>query len=122
MAVALLIATPAAIASSGDKVDSFADRPGMSLKSGWAAKGASESASFPLRVNFDKALRCLALNIYHEARSEPRAGQIAVASVTLNRVKSKRFPGTVCDVVMQGGKSAIAANSPGGATAKTTSQ
>ena len=31
------------------------------------------------------ALLCLALNIYHEARGEPLKGQIAVASVTMNR-------------------------------------
>lgn len=48
-------------------------------------------------------LRCLALNIYHEARSEPEAGQIAVALVTLNRVASSRFPGSICAVVKQGG-------------------
>lgn len=28
---------------------------------------------------------CLALNIYHEARGEPRLGQIAVGTVTMNR-------------------------------------
>ncbi|MEQ4531195.1 MAG: cell wall hydrolase [Mixta sp.] len=31
------------------------------------------------------AILCLALNIYHEARGEPLKGQIAVASVTMNR-------------------------------------
>ncbi|MFD1803948.1 cell wall hydrolase [Mixta tenebrionis] len=31
------------------------------------------------------ALLCLALNIYHEARGEPLKGQIAIASVTMNR-------------------------------------
>lgn len=45
---------------------------------------------------------CLALNIYHEARSEPLAGQIAVAEVVLNRVASPHFPDNVCDVVKQG--------------------
>lgn len=44
-------------------------------------------------------LSCLARNIYFEARGEPMAGQYAVAEVTLNRVASSRFPGTVCDVV-----------------------
>lgn len=52
----------------------------------------------------DEELHCLALNIYHEARSEPHKGQIAVARVTLNRVESKAFPGSVCDVVKQGGE------------------
>lgn len=44
-------------------------------------------------------LTCLAGNIYFEARGEPMAGQYAVAEVTMNRVASPRFPGTVCEVV-----------------------
>lgn len=52
----------------------------------------------------DEDLYCLALNIYHEARSEPESGQIAVARVTLNRVASKSFPSSICAVVQQGGE------------------
>ena len=44
---------------------------------------------------------CLAKNIYHEARGEDILGQYAVAQVTLNRVKSPRYPNTICEVVMQ---------------------
>ena len=44
-------------------------------------------------------LRCLTLNVYHEARGESVAGQYAVAEVTLNRVASDRFPDTICEVV-----------------------
>tara|TARA_R110002167_G_scaffold287132_2_gene492038 strand:+ start:1292 stop:1681 length:390 start_codon:yes stop_codon:yes gene_type:complete len=47
------------------------------------------------------AITCLALNIYHEARSEPLYSQIAVAQVTLNRVSSPKYPSTVCGVVTQ---------------------
>ena len=47
-------------------------------------------------------IHCLALNIYHEARSEKTAGMWAVADVTINRVRSSQFPNTVCDVVHQG--------------------
>ena len=46
-------------------------------------------------------IECLAQNIYHEARSESTAGRMAVALVTLNRVKDKRFPNTICGVVKQ---------------------
>lgn len=49
-------------------------------------------------------LQCLALNIYWEARSEPMAGQLAVAAVTLNRVQDPRFPSDICSVVRQGGE------------------
>lgn len=44
---------------------------------------------------------CLALNIYHEARSSNLADQAAVADVVLNRVYDTRYPNTVCEVVYQ---------------------
>jgi len=47
-------------------------------------------------------LYCLAKNIYFEAKSEPIAGQYAVADVVLNRVKDSRFPKTICEVVYEG--------------------
>jgi spore germination cell wall hydrolase CwlJ-like protein len=46
-------------------------------------------------------LMCLARNVYHEARGEPMTGQYAVAEVTLNRVDSRHFPDTVCEVVYE---------------------
>ena len=51
----------------------------------------------------EEELRCLAQNMYFEARSEGRAGKIAVAHVTLNRLADARFPDTICGVVCQGG-------------------
>ena len=50
-----------------------------------------------------KNLKCLAMNVYHEARGEPAKGQYAVAVVTMNRVKSSRYPNDVCRVVYQKG-------------------
>ena len=47
-------------------------------------------------------LYCLAQNIYFEAKSEPLAGQYAVADVVLNRVQDTRYPDTICKVVNQG--------------------
>lgn len=44
---------------------------------------------------------CLALALYFEARGEPTEGQIAVGQVVLNRVASRRFPNTVCEVIKQ---------------------
>jgi spore germination cell wall hydrolase CwlJ-like protein len=44
---------------------------------------------------------CLAQNIYHEAKSEPREGQVAVALVTLNRLASGNYANDVCGVVNQ---------------------
>jgi N-acetylmuramoyl-L-alanine amidase len=44
---------------------------------------------------------CLALNVYHEARSENLAGKFAVSDVVLNRVNDNRYPNTICGVVKQ---------------------
>ncbi|MEX3315895.1 cell wall hydrolase [Sulfitobacter sp. PS-8MA] len=46
--------------------------------------------------------RCLAEALYFEARGESVKGQFAVAEVIMNRVKSARFPGTLCGVINQG--------------------
>lgn len=55
----------------------------------WAANRASEH-------------QCLAEAVYYEARSETRSGQLAVADVVKNRVKSKHYPNTICGVVYEG--------------------
>ena len=47
-------------------------------------------------------LTCLALNVYHESKNQSLIGQIAVAQVTMNRVRDERYPNNVCDVVKQG--------------------
>lgn len=46
--------------------------------------------------------RCLAEALYFEARGETVKGQFAVAEVISNRVKSARFPGSLCAVINQG--------------------
>ena len=45
---------------------------------------------------------CLARAVYFESRSESDLGQLAVAKVILNRVKSPNFPNSICGVVYQG--------------------
>ena len=46
--------------------------------------------------------RCLTEALYFEARGETVKGQFAVAEVIMNRVKSARFPGSLCGVINQG--------------------
>ncbi len=60
----------------------------------WTYKTISQEAT--------KQHKCLAKNIYFEARNEPFAGQFAVAMVTLNRVYDEKFPNTLCEVVYEG--------------------
>ena len=66
-----------------------------SLSAAVAAQGADAE---------DQHLRCLAGAIYFESKGEPLAGQLAVANVILNRMKSGRYPTTVCGVVKQPGQ------------------
>jgi len=47
------------------------------------------------------ASMCLALALYHEARGESYQAQLMVAKVIINRVESKRWPSSVCGVVME---------------------
>jgi spore germination cell wall hydrolase CwlJ-like protein len=49
----------------------------------------------------EQQLDCLAINIYREAGHEPFEGKVAVAQVTMNRVKDGRFGKDVCGVVYQ---------------------
>jgi len=59
--------------------------------------------SIPKSVDADykKELGCMAKNIYFESRDQELKGQIAVGLVTFNRVHSKNFPNSICEVVWQ---------------------
>lgn len=46
-------------------------------------------------------LNCLARGMYYEAGNEPQKGKEAVAFVIINRVKSGRFPKSICGVIKQ---------------------
>lgn len=46
-------------------------------------------------------ISCFATGLYHEARGESREGQLAVAQVILNRMKSSAYPDTACGVIYQ---------------------
>jgi hypothetical protein len=45
---------------------------------------------------------CLSEAIYYEARGETQRGQVAVAEVIMNRVRSGYYPNSICAVVYQG--------------------
>lgn len=50
------------------------------------------------------ALRCIAIGVYYESRSESLEGQLAVAHVIINRANSGRFASTPCGVLTQRGQ------------------
>lgn len=69
----------------------------------FALQGASrpDYAALIDPEKIDSERRCLAEAVYFEARSEPEAGQAAVAQVVLNRVSSGLYPDNICAVVYQ---------------------
>ena len=52
--------------------------------------------------NDNEHVKCLALNMYHEARDQGTAGKLAVSAVVINRGSDSRFPNTICEVIKQG--------------------
>ena len=63
----------------------------------------TSSTSSSSSANNSSNLNLLARLVYGEARGEPYTGQVAVAAVVLNRVKSSSFPNTVSGVIYQAG-------------------
>lgn len=64
---------------------------------------SSSSSSSSSTSSNSSNLNLLSRVVYGEARGEPYTGQVAVAAVVLNRVKSSSFPNTVSGVVYQSG-------------------
>jgi len=58
--------------------------------------------SVDLVLTDPQELECMSKNIYFESALESTAGKLAVAQVTMNRVRSSWYPNTVCTVVKQG--------------------
>lgn len=99
-AMALSSTTPAQPDALPIEVSSF---PRATLALGAPEKGGArpDYATLVDRDNMDRERRCLAEAVYFESRSEPEAGQAAVAQVVLNRVQSGLYPSTICGVVYQ---------------------
>ena len=63
----------------------------------YTSSNSSSSSTSSSNVNL------LARLVYGEARGEPYTGQVAVAAVVLNRVRSSSFPNTIAGVIYQKG-------------------
>ena len=68
-----------------------------------AAMGIFNSNSTNNNTNYSGDTNLLARLVYAESRGEPYSGQVAVASVVLNRVKSSSFPNSIAGVIYQSG-------------------
>ena len=54
-----------------------------------------------LAEDYISSVRCMAANMYHEARGENISGMELVGNVVYNRMRSGRFPDTACAVITQ---------------------
>lgn len=70
---------------------------GMRLGSSSSSSSSSSGSSTSSDLNL------LARIVYGEARGEPYTGQVAVAAVVLNRVRSSSFPNSIAGVIYQAG-------------------
>ena len=67
-------------------------------------QGIAKTNEYTNRVNeakkeLQKELYCAAKNIYFEANNQKVKEKKAIMEVVLNRVESKKFPDTICEVV-----------------------
>ena len=83
---------------NGLKVDGIAGTKTLQTMGIYTSSSSSSSSA-----NNSSNLNLLARLVYGEARGEPYTGQVAVAAVVLNRVKSSSFPNTVSGVIYQAG-------------------
>lgn len=76
---------------------------GIAGKKTLAAMGITSTGNSSSLSASNSDLNLLARLVYGEARGESYTGQVAVASVVLNRVKNSSFPNTVAGVIYQSG-------------------
>lgn len=91
-----------------------------------SAMGINSSSTGNTSVNSSSDLNLLSKLVYAESRGEPYTGQVAVASVVLNRVKSSSFPNSIAGVIYQTGAFSVVSdgqiNLTPNATAKKAAQ
>lgn len=71
-------------------------------RSGETGRGTSPPAAIPSTNKFSgNDMTLLARAVYSEARGEPYEGQVAVAAVILNRMRSPLFPNSISGVIFE---------------------
>lgn len=87
---------------NGLTVDGIAGEKTLSAM-GITSSSNSSTSSGSSNNSSSSNINLLAKAVYGEARGEPYIGQVAIAAVILNRVKSSSFPNTISGVIYQSG-------------------
>ena len=93
---AVIFAAPREVAQPLANLSDNSDVRADNLSALVDAHGAAE--------DLDGDMKCLAGAVYFESKGESLEGQLAVARVIINRVKSGRFANSMCGVVYQPGQ------------------
>ena len=80
---------------------------GVTLTSSGGGTSTTSSSSAKITSSDHRLLSKL---VSAEARGEPYKGQVAVAAVVLNRVRSSKFPNTISGVIYQKGQFSVVSN------------
>jgi spore germination cell wall hydrolase CwlJ-like protein len=97
--VAATVAAPAKVAKVDTSAQPLRATPASFQPEGAALTPAQEEL---LAQVFLRQGNCLADAMYYEARGEGRTGEMAIAEVVYNRMRSRYYPGTICGVVYEG--------------------
>ena len=82
-----------------DGVVGSATEKALGITLGTGSSGGTGSTDNVSESDLNLLARC----VYGESRGEPYTGQVAVAAVVLNRVRSSKFPNTIKGVIYQAG-------------------
>lgn len=93
--LAFFMPTQSYVVATRDIVNRIVLSPGFATEPREISTNISSAPLIPVT----KDIECLQQTIYHESRGESWDGQVAVAHVVMNRVRSRRWPNTVCGVV-----------------------
>ena len=82
-----------------DGVVGSATEKALGITLGTGSSGGTGSTDNVSESDLNLLARC----VYGESRGEPYTGQVAVAAVVLNRIRSSKFPNTIKGVIYQAG-------------------
>ncbi|MEM6622552.1 MAG: cell wall hydrolase [Pseudomonadota bacterium] len=94
---------PRGVPVGADDIASRLDQDTLDLLARGAPAEQFSVTALDGTLPMDSDLVCLARTVYFESRGLGRTDQAAVAHVVLNRVRHQDYPGTICDVVKDGG-------------------
>lgn len=90
------------IRSTYDQYNAPAPAPDPLLNENTVTVTYSDKKAEPALDFTKQDVYCMAENIYYEASTQSYVGKLAIGLVVLNRLKSPKYPDTICGVIFEG--------------------